>query len=140
MGPISISGVRMGDAGLLAVFCLLVGGAAGLTYLFKNVLPHVAALAAGFGVFSFFYMLGILLEYPGMIRGAGIWIGLIAALGVGGAFITLALFRPAESSAATTVKLSPLLKRHAALFLSLAGGGGVGFLFLLLSIIAKKGP
>jgi len=132
---VSASGLRLGDAGIFLVLCLLLGAAGGLTYALKTTLPVVAMVAAGFGVFSFFFMLGAMLEYSGH-TGAGIWIGLIATLGVGGAFTTLSLHRPLAVPEPSQTPVG--MKRHAALFLSLAVGGGLGFLYLLLAILAKK--
>jgi hypothetical protein len=108
-----------------------------LTYLLKPILTRVIAVAAGFGTFSFFVMLGAMLEYSGF-TGAGVWVGLFAAMGVAGVFITLSLYHPVESKTADAIKLSPLLKRHAALFLSIAIGGGFGFIYLVLSLVTRS--
>src|SRR5262249_13325128 len=67
----SISGIGVGDAGIFTVLCLLVASLAGLTYRFKTLLPTSAAVAAGFGVFCFFFMLGAVLEY-GSFAKAGV--------------------------------------------------------------------
>jgi hypothetical protein len=138
LGLGSISGVRVHDAAIFVVLCIILGAACGLTYLLKPILTRVVAIAGGFGTFSFFVMLGAMMEYGGA-AGAGVWVGLFAALGVGGAFITLSLYHPVETKTADAVKLSPLLKRHAALFLALAVGGGLGFIYLVLAVLARKG-
>jgi hypothetical protein len=65
-------------------------------------------------------------------------VGLLAALGVAGAFVTLSLYHPVVSPAVERVKLPPLLKRHAALFLALALGAGLGFFYLVFSIMSRR--
>jgi hypothetical protein len=132
---VSFSGVRLGDAGIFLVLCLLVGAAAGLTYLFKWLLPSVAAVAAGFGILAFFIMLGGLIAYGGEAR-VGVWLGLFMAIGAAGAFITLAVFRPVESPALQELKL-PLMKPHGGLILAAAAGVVIGFFYLILTAISK---
>jgi hypothetical protein len=132
---VSFSGVRLGDAGIFLVLCLLVGAAAGLTYLFKWLLPSVAAAAAGFGILAFFILLGGLIEYGGSAR-VGVWLGLFMAIGAAGAFITLAVFRPVEAPALQELKL-PLMKPHGGLILAAAAGVVIGFFYLILTAISK---
>jgi hypothetical protein len=132
VGLVSISGVHMHDAGIFLVLTLLVGAAGGLTYLLKDMLPQVAAGAAGFGAFGFFFMLGAVLSGR---TGAGVWVGLLGAMGTAGAFITLSLYRPVAAPAVETLKLSPLMKRHGALFLALAIAGAAGIVYLLLAVL-----
>ncbi len=129
------SGVRIMDAGVLLALCVLVGVAAGLTYLWKDLLPRIAVGAAGFGVFTVFFMLGAVVEYGSNAR-AGVWIGLVAAFGVAGAFATLAFFRPLELTLPDSQRVAPFLKRNGALLIAVGAGAGLGFLYLLLAILS----
>jgi hypothetical protein len=128
-----LSGVARGDTGIFLILTLMAATALGLTYLFKASLPAVAADGAGFGAFAVFFMLGGVIRYHG--SGAGIIVGLIAALGVAGALITLAIFRPVESPALQSLNL-PLMKPHGGLVVAVVAGAGLGLLYLILTAIA----
>jgi hypothetical protein len=127
------SGFEMRDAGILWICCLLVAAAVGFTYLWPDLLPRVAAGAAGFGVFAFIYMLAEVIRC-GRFGGAqvGVWLGFVAALFIAGAFVTLAVFRPLELAGAG----APFLKRFGALLIAVGTGVTLGVVYLLLTALA----
>ena len=67
--------------------------------------------------------------------GAGVWIGLVAAIGTAGSFVTLALFQPVESPTLHSLNL-PLMKPHGGLILAGLSGLVLGVFFLILAAIA----
>src|SRR5262249_53912758 len=103
----NLNGFGFGEAGIFFILCLLTAAVVGLTYLFRQALPLAATVAAGFGTFAFFFFLAEVVRF-GSYAKAGIWIGLVAAMGAAGAFITLAVFRPMESPALQSQSM-PLL-------------------------------
>jgi hypothetical protein len=131
------SGVGRGDTGIFLILTLMVGTVLGLTYLFRAWLPAIAAAGAGFAAFAFFFVLGGIIQYGG--RGAGLWVGLVAALGVAGALITLAIFRPVESPTLHSLNL-PLMKPHGGLVVAVVVGVGLGFLYLILTAVSGGPP
>jgi hypothetical protein len=137
-GTSSVNGLGRGDAGVFAVLCLLVAAIIGLSYLFKGWLPVNAVIGAGFGVLAFFVMLGAVIQY-GRFSGGGVILGLICTLFIGGAYITLALFRPLESPVFPTLS-APLLKRHGGLFLAIGSGAVLGILYLMFAAITPHAP
>ena len=90
------------------------------------------SFGAGFGVFSLFFMLGEAMSGASQI---GVWLGLVMALGTAGAFIPLALFRPMEIPALQSLNL-PLTKPHGALVIALTAGISLGFVYMILAVIA----
>jgi phage FluMu protein Com len=130
-GPISFSGVGRGDATLLLFLCLLVGGIIGTTFFFKDNLRPSAILGAAFGTFAFLVMLSEVTHQGGS---AGPVVGLIAALGILGAFGSLAILRPLEWPFLKTLNLPPLLQSHGALLLGQAVAVVLGMLYLVLTV------
>jgi hypothetical protein len=128
------SGIHLGDAGIVMVLCLLLLAAGGLTYLFKWLVPTLAAVAAGFGLFAIFFMLGAITDYGSMAR-AGVWLGLVAAIGTAGAFVPLAIFRPVESPTLHSLNF-PLMKPHGGLVIAAVCGLGLGFLYMILAALS----
>jgi hypothetical protein len=136
-GLVSLNGFALGDAGIFFVLSLMVAALTGLTYLLRQLLPPVAVLGAGFGSFAFFFTIAevIKLGKYGAGAKAGVWLALVAAIGIAGAFITLALFRPLETPMTQSLT-SPVLKRHGGLFLAIASGVGLGFVYLVLTALS----
>jgi len=130
----NLNGIGFGEAGIFFILCLLTAAVVGLTYLFRQALPLAATVAAGFGTFAFFFFLAEVVRF-GSYAKAGIWIGLVAAMGAAGAFITLAVFRPMESPALQSQSM-PLLRRHGATALAIACGIGLGLFFLVLTALS----
>ena len=128
-----VSGMARGDTGIFLILTLMVGTVLGLTYLFKAWLPAIAASGAGFAAFAFFFMLGGIIRYRG--SGAGVWVGLVGALGLAGALITLAIFRPVESPTLQSLNL-PLMKPHGGLVVAVVVGVGLGFVYLILTAVS----
>jgi hypothetical protein len=130
----NFSGIHLFDAGFFMVLCLLLGAVGSLTYLFKWLLPTVAAVGAGFGIFAVFFLLGAITDYGGTAR-VGIWLGLVAAIGTAGSFVTLAIFRPVESPTLQSLNL-PLMKPYGGLVIAGVFGAGCGVLYLILAAIS----
>ena len=98
-----ISGTHFGDGRLTLLVALLLGVAVGLNFLFRKLLPLTMLLAGAFGTFTFMVMLAHLGKCPGPgavmdllnpSPGAGIIVGLFAALGIMGACIWTAVRHP----------------------------------------------
>jgi hypothetical protein len=134
----NINGIWLGEAGIFFVLCLLVTAMVGLTYLFRQALPLAATIAGSFGTFAFFFFLAEVVRFGSNAK-AGIWIGLIAAIGTAGAFITLAVFRPMESPALQSLSM-PLLRRHGGLALAVVCGVGLGLFYLVLTALSSAPP
>ncbi len=134
VGTASGSGVGIGDAGIFLIFCLLLGGLCGLTYRFKTLLPFAATVAAGFGIFAFFFMLGGVMQHI-HVASVGLWIGLIMSMGTAGAFITLALFRPLEAPALQSLPL-PFMNPHGGMITAVTAGVMLGFLYMILAAVS----
>jgi hypothetical protein len=101
--PTSFSGTHFGDGRLVLLFSLLLGVAVGLNFLTRKLLPLTMLIAGAFGTFTLMVMLSHLGKTPGTgplaglmttSAGAGIWVGLFAALGVMGACIWTAVRHP----------------------------------------------
>jgi hypothetical protein len=128
-----VSGVGRGDTGIFLILTLMVGTVLGLTYLFKAWLPAIAVSGAGFATFAIFFMLGGIIRYHG--SGAGVWVGLVGALGLAGALITLAIFRPVDSPTLQSLNL-PLMKPHGGLVVAVMVGVGLGLLYLIVTAVS----
>jgi len=133
----NMNGIALGEAGIFFILCLLTAVMVGLTYLFRQAVPLAATVAAGFGIFAFWFFLTEMIWITRLFSSAkaGIWIGLFAAIFAAGALTTLAVFRPMESPALQSLS-APLLRRHGGLFLALASGAGLGFIYLILTVLA----
>jgi hypothetical protein len=132
----SLNGFYLREAGFFFALCLIVTALSGITYLFRQLLPLAAVVGAGFGCFAFLFFIASVItagRYGGVH--AGVWLGLVSAVFIAGAFITLALFHPLESPLTQSLS-APLLKRHGALFLAIASGVVLGFLYLVLAALA----
>jgi hypothetical protein len=132
----AFSGIGSRSAIVLLFTCLGVGGLAASSYRFKELLPLDAVIAAGFGTFLFFVMLAELTARGGGARG-GLWLGVVMALFVAGAFTTLAVFRPLTWRLLRQ-NLPPLVKQHGALLFAHALGFGLGVFYLVVT--AASGP
>jgi hypothetical protein len=98
---VGVSGTHFGDGRLVLLFSLLLGVAVGLNFLTRKMLPLTLHIAAAFGTFTLMVMLAHLGKAPGPLAGlitasagAGIWVGLFAALGVMGVCIWTAVRHP----------------------------------------------
>jgi hypothetical protein len=98
---VGVSGTHFGDGRLVLLFALLLGAAVGLNFLTRKLLPLTMLIASAFGTFTFMVMLAHLGKAPGPLAGlitasagAGIILGLFAALGVMGACIWTAVRHP----------------------------------------------
>jgi hypothetical protein len=89
-GGTGVSGTSFGDGRLVLLFSLLLGAAVGLNFLTRKFLSLTMVIAGAFGTFAFLVMLAHL-KWP---WGAGILVGLFAALGVMGACIWTAVRFP----------------------------------------------
>jgi hypothetical protein len=87
---VRVSGTYFGDGRLVLLFSLLLGAAVGLNFLTRKFLSLTMIVAGAFGTFTFMVMLAHLGKSPG----AGIFVGLAAALGIMGACIWTAVRFP----------------------------------------------
>ncbi len=136
-GPVNMNGFSLREAGIFFVLCLIVTALSGLIYLYRQLLPLAAVVGAGFGSFAVLYFVASMIKVGNYYGGAkaGIIVGLIAAIGVAGALITLSLFRPYEPPLTQSLG-SPLMKRHGALFGAIAAGVALGFVYLVVTALA----
>jgi hypothetical protein len=130
----NLNGIGFGEAGIFFILCLITAAVVGLTYLFRQALPLAVTIAAGFGTFAFFFFLAEVVRFGSHAK-VGIWLGLVAAVGAAGAFITLAVFRPMEIPALQSQSL-PLLRRHGGTALVVACGIGLGLFYLVLTALS----
>jgi hypothetical protein len=91
-GSIGFSGTYFGDGRLVLLFSLLLGAAVGLNFLTRKFLSLSMVVAGAFGTFTFMVMLAHLNKSPG----AGIIVGLVAALGIMGACVWTAVRFPLQ--------------------------------------------
>jgi hypothetical protein len=88
-GP-GVSGTFFGDGRLILLFSLLLTAGVGLNFLNRRFLPLSMVVAGAFATFAFV----VLLAHIGGNAGAGIYVALVAALGVMGACIWTAVRFP----------------------------------------------
>ena len=86
----SSSGLRFGDGRLVLLLSLLLGAAVGWNFFSRKFLSLTMVLAGAFGTFAFMVMLA----HIGRFAGAGIYVGLVAAMGVMGGCIWTAVRCP----------------------------------------------
>jgi hypothetical protein len=134
----SISGLGGGDAILLLLVCLLVGALVGSTFFFKENLRVGALAGAAFGTFVFFVVIAEISHASrlGGGPGAGLWIGLLAAIGVLAPFATLAVLRPLQWQYLKELNLPPVLQQYGAVAFSQAAALAFGILYLLITALA----
>jgi hypothetical protein len=128
------TGIRWANATLLLMECLLVGATVGSTFYFKDNLRLNALIGAAFGTFAFFVMIGEISRFRG--GEAGLWIGLLSALGILAPFIVLAVLRPLDWAYMKTINMPPVFQHYGALVASQAVAFLFGFLYLLLTLAA----
>jgi hypothetical protein len=132
------SGIAWANGTLLFLECLLVGAVAGSTFYFKENLGLNAVIGAAFGTFAFLVLIGEISRaaHAGG-SGAGLWIGLVAALGTLASFVVLAVLRPLDWPYMKTLNMPPVFQRYGALGASQAGAFLFGFLYLLISLASR---
>jgi hypothetical protein len=140
-GPIrSFSGLNLSGGALLLLLCMMVGATAGATLYFKENVRRSAVVGAGFGTFAFFVMIGELSRASRMGGSSvGLWLGLVAALGIIAPFIVLGVQRPLDWPHLKKLNLPPIMQRFGALAASLVGALLLGFLYLVLALAAPAG-
>jgi hypothetical protein len=136
----SFSGLNLARGTLLLLLCLMVGTLAAATIYFKENARRSAVVGAGFGTFAFFVMIGEL-SRASRTGGSsvGLWLGLVAALGIIAPFIVLGVQRPLDWAHLKTLNLPPIIQRFGALAASLVGALLLGFLYLVLALAAPAG-
>ncbi len=132
------SGIGLAGGTLLFLECLLVGAFIGSTFYFKENLQRSAVVGAAFGTFAFLVLIG---EISRASRqggtGAGLWLGLVSAIGVLAAFGALAVLRPLDWPYMKTLNMPPVVQRYGALGASQVGAFLFGFLYLLVTLAAR---
>jgi hypothetical protein len=131
----SVTGLGGSDATLLLFLCLAVGGIAATIFVFKENLRQGAMIGAAFGTFLFFV---IMAEISNASRGGrvlvGLWIGLLAALGILGPFVTLAILRPLDWPYLKGLNMPPGAQQYGALMISQGAALLWGILYLLITV------
>jgi hypothetical protein len=132
------SGLAWANATLLFLECLLVGAFVGSTTYFKENLHRGVLVGATFGTFAFLVLIGeISRASRGGGAGAGLWIGLVAALGTIASFGALAVVRPVDWPYMKALNMPPAIQRYGALGASQGGAFLFGFLYLLITLASR---
>ncbi len=88
--PLNRSGVQFGDGRIILLLSLVLAAAAGLNFLSRKFLPLSMVCAGAFASFTFV----VLLAHLGTFAGAGVFLGLFAAIGAMGTTIWTAVRLP----------------------------------------------
>jgi len=120
---------------LLFLLCLIVGAILGTTFYFKDNVRLSAVIGGALGTFVFFVMIA---EISRASRfggaGAGLWVGLLSAIGMVAPFVVLAVSHPLELPYLKTLNMPPVMQRFGALAISQIGAFLFGFLYLLITL------
>ncbi len=128
-GP-GVSGTFFGDGRLVLLFCLLLLPAVAFNLLNRRFLSLGMVVAGAFG--TFFFM--VMLAHIGRMPGAGIWVGLIAAMGVMGACIWTAVRFPLQLEVPGAAPQPAFMRTYGALLGSQTAALVLGLIYLILIV------
>jgi hypothetical protein len=123
-----VSGTFFGDGRLILLFSLLLGAAVGLNFLTRRFFSLSMVAAGAFGTFVFMAMLA----HIGRHAEAGIWLGLIAAMGIMGACIWTAVRFPLPLEVPGAATQPAFLRTYGALLGSQTVALVLGLIYLIV--------
>jgi hypothetical protein len=125
-----LSGTFFGDGRLVLLFSVLLLAAVGLNFLTRRFLALSMVVAGAFGTFVFMVMLA----HIGRFAGAGIIVGLIAAMGVMGACIWTAVRLPLPLEVPGAGTQPAFMRTYGALLGSQTAALVLGLIYLILTV------